>query len=85
MPNYTVLSGTRYLVNAPNEEVANEMLVAYWQGLDCPCGLPQWAFDRARELEERGELAADWLCGCVQELEVDTDIQVIHADGHPEE
>lgn len=78
MPKYDCLSGTRYIVQAPNEEQALERLSAYWMGTDCPCGLPQWASDRARELEEGGELAGDWLCECVEEQEVDTDVQIIH-------
>ncbi len=41
MAIYSLLSGTRYTVKASSEEQAEEKLVAYWNGLDCPCGLPQ--------------------------------------------
>lgn len=84
MPKYSLLSGTRYIVQAPNEEVANEKLVAYWNGLDCPCGLPQWGEQEAERLENGGEIVEDWLCSCVQEIEADTDIRLEHVDGHPD-
>lgn len=84
MPTYSVLSGTRYTVRARDEEEAEAKLQSYWFGDDCPCGLPQWGRDEARRLEEGGELAGDWLCECVEKDEVDTDIQIVHADRHPD-
>ena len=78
MPTYSLLSGTRYTVKAKSEEEAEEKLSAYWNGLDCPCGLPQWGREEAKRLEEGGELSADWLCECVEEGEVDTDITIEH-------
>ena len=84
MPTYDVLSGTRYIVKADNEEQATQKLSAYWFGDDCPCGRPQWASDHAREIRERGENVEDHLCVCVEEQEVDTDIQIMHVSGHPD-
>ena len=82
MPTYELLSGTQYRVRARNEDEAHEKLAAYWHGNPCPCGLPQWGFHEARQIEERGELAGDHLCECVEEGEVDTLLQFV--DGHPE-
>lgn len=78
MPNYSLLSGTRYNVRANDEEQAQEKLIAYWNGLDCPCGLPQWGYEEAERLEKGGETVEDWLCSCVQEIEADTDIRLEH-------
>ena len=78
MPNYSLLSGTRYNVKANDEEQAQEKLIAYWNGLDCPCGLPQWASDYAEEIEARGDIVEENLCSCVQEIEADTDIRLEH-------
>lgn len=75
MPKYDVLSGTRYIVYARNEDEATEKLTAYWTGLDCPC----------LTLEKEGEGSGRWLrCQCVEEQEVDTTIQIVHVDGHPD-
>jgi hypothetical protein len=84
MPNYELLSGTQYRVNARDTDEAHAKLVAYWQGLDCPCGRPQWAYDHAREITERGENPKDYLCECVEAGEADTVLQFTHADSHPE-
>ena len=77
MPNYDCLSGTRYTVKARNEDEAREKLGAYWAGLNCPCGFPQWA--------EQAHAEGHELCTCVEEMDVDTSIQIVHVDGHPEE
>jgi len=85
MPNYSLLSGTRYNVKARNEDEANEKLVAYWNGFDCPCGLPQWGYHEAERIEQEGKTVEEHLCSCVQEIEADTEIRLEHVDGHPEE
>ena len=82
MPTYSVLSGTRYTVQARNTDEAEAKLQAFWFGLDCPCGRPQWAEAIGRELNKYGR--AHELCTCVEKDEVDTDIQILHVDGHPE-
>jgi hypothetical protein len=84
MPTYDVLSGTRYIVKADTEEQATQKLSAYWFGDDCPCNRPQWASDYAREIRERGGNPDEELCTCVEEHEVDTDVQIMHVSAHPE-
>ncbi len=64
MASFSVLSGTKYEVQAANAEEAEAKLSAWYNGEDCPCGLPQWAEAAAREGGE--------LCECVEEIEADT-------------
>lgn len=77
MNTYTCLSGTRYTVQARTPEEAEQKLMAYWHGGNCPCGKPQWAVIHAEEIGD------DNLCTCVEKDEVDTSIQIIHASGEP--
>lgn len=83
MNTYTCLSGTRYTVQARTPEEAEQKLMAYWHGDNCPCGKPQWAIHHAQELVAENRLPSQELCVCVEKDEVDTDIQIIHASGEP--
>lgn len=83
MAYFEALSGTRYGITAKDHIEAGEKVYAFINGDPCPCGLPQWGEQEARRLEEGGELSADHLCECVEEIEADTEVNLVYA-GQPD-
>lgn len=62
--SFLVITGETYFVNASSADEAEQKLAAYVSGEDCPCGLPQWGEEAAKENQD--------LCECVSENETQT-------------